>query len=147
MLHRNKKDKDLHKGKWNGLGGKLEDGETPEEAVIREVKEESGLIISQPEHKGILTWPLFDGVEDWIAFVFLATDYEGTPKKTCEEGSLHWIKHKDIHTLPLWEGDYFFIPWLFEDRFFSARFYYEDKKLVNHDVVFYSGQLKACSAS
>ena len=71
MIHRIKKENDMHAGKWNGLGGKLEPGETPDECAAREIREESGLVIANPMLKGILTFPMFDGDEDWYAFVFL----------------------------------------------------------------------------
>ena len=76
MLHRVKKKNDIHRGKWNTLGGKLEPGETPEECAIREVFEESGLSIENPEMKGILTFPSFDDIDDWYVFVFVTNRYE-----------------------------------------------------------------------
>ncbi len=75
MIHRIKKENDMHAGKWNGLGGKLEAGETPEECAIREIREESGLIVSNPLLKGFLTFPMFDGSDDWYAFVFLVNQF------------------------------------------------------------------------
>lgn len=141
MLHRNRKDKDIHLGKWNGLGGKFEPGETPEEAVCREVQEESGLIIEKPCLKGVLTWPMFDGKDDWYAFIFTASNFNGEPHTECKEGTLSWVPDVELRTLPLWEGDYIFIPWLFMDHFFSARFYYKDGNLTDHDVTFYEGNL------
>ena len=75
MLHRVKKENDMHKNKWNGLGGKLIPGESPEECVIREIKEESGLNIKTPSLKGIITFPKFDNIEDWLVFVFTANQY------------------------------------------------------------------------
>src|SRR6476469_9924460 len=77
MLHRVKKKNDIHEGKWNGLGGKMEQGETPEECVIREVREESGLRIDQPELRAILTFPEFDGHDDWLVFLFVANRFSG----------------------------------------------------------------------
>ena len=70
MLHRVKKENDMHEGKWNGLGGKLEAGETPEECVIREVKEESGLNIFNPKLHGFIAFPAFDEIQDWFVFIF-----------------------------------------------------------------------------
>ncbi len=78
MLHRIKKPQDIHQGKWNGLGGKLLPGETPEQCVIREVEEESGITLSNPELRGILTFPNFDGNEDWYVFLFTATTTQDT---------------------------------------------------------------------
>lgn len=65
MLHRAKKANDMHKDKWNGLGGKVEHGETPEECIVREVREECGLFIKNPKLHGFITFPAFDGFEDW----------------------------------------------------------------------------------
>ena len=137
MLHRIKKEIDVHKGKWNGLGGKLEPGETPEECIIREVYEESGLIIQSPVLKGILTFPLFDGVDDWMAFVFTATEFTGLTIDS-PEGKLEWIEDKEVLSLNLWEGDRIFLKWLDQDRFFSGKFVYRNKQLVDHHVVFHS---------
>ncbi len=136
MLHRIKKENDIHKGKWNGLGGKLENGETPEECVVREVKEESGLEIKNPVLKGILTFPAFDGVEDWYVFVFTATEFEGEIIDS-PEGKLEWIEDKKLTDLNLWEGDKIFLKWIEENRFFSAKFVYKDGKLLFYKVNFY----------
>jgi 8-oxo-dGTP diphosphatase len=136
MLHRIRKKNDIHEGKWNGLGGKFEKGETPEECVIREVKEESGLEILRPQLKGFITFPEFDGVNDWHVFVFTATRFSGH-LIDCEEGKLEWIKDEDILNLNLWDGDRFFLPWLQRDDFFSARFIYKEKILTEHEVCFY----------
>ncbi|MCX7746155.1 MAG: 8-oxo-dGTP diphosphatase [Clostridia bacterium] len=137
MMLRNKKENDVHEGKWNGLGGKMEKGETPEECVIREVKEESGLIIKHPVLNGILTFPEFSHGEDWMAFVFTAREFEGE-LSACKEGELHWIDNDDILNLNLWEGDRIFMKWLDTGRFFSGKFVYKDGRLIDHHVVFYS---------
>src|SRR5262245_36010948 len=78
MLHRRKQVGKIYDDKWNGLGGKMEPGEAPEECVVREVREESGLKILHPILKGVLTFPSFDGVDDWLVFVFLATKFSGS---------------------------------------------------------------------
>ena len=77
MLHRIKKENDMHQGKWNGLGGKFEPGETPEACAVREIYEESGLRVNDPELRGILTFPAFNDDEDWYAFVFVVRDFSG----------------------------------------------------------------------
>ncbi len=143
MLHRIKKNKDIHEGKWNGLGGKFFSGETPEECVVREVKEESGLLIKNPVLRGVLTFPSFILGEDWVVFLFEAFEFSGD-LQSCDEGELHWIEDDKILSLPLWEGDPYFLQWLKEEqRFFSAKFVYKDKKLLSHHVTFYeSEQLK-----
>lgn len=137
MLHRIKKDKDVHQGKWNGLGGKMLAGETPEECVIREVLEESGLLIKNPKLRGILTFPKFDSEHDWLAFVFTADDFQGELRTECDEGKLEWVEDSKITGLPLWEGDPIFLEWITQERFFSGKFCYEKGKLKSHDVVFY----------
>lgn len=137
MLHRIKKENDMHEGKWNGLGGKLDPGETPEECIIREVKEESGLTIYNPKLKGILTFPMFDGVDDWMAFLFTATEFEGNLIES-PEGHLEWIDNQEVLNLNLWEGDRIFLKWMEGDRFFSGKFIYQNKQLIDHSVVFHS---------
>ena len=136
MLFRNKKENDYHEGKWNGLGGKLEAGETPEECAIREVYEESGLVVSDPEMKGLITFPMFDGVDDWYVWTFVFRKFEGQQIDS-PEGTLEWIKNDKLVDLNLWEGDKIFIPWLFDDKCFSAKFVYENGKYVSHEVTFY----------
>lgn len=136
MIHRTKRENDMHKGKWNGLGGKFEPGESPEDCIIREVYEESGLRIKSPAMKGFITFPGFANDEDWYAFVFVAEQFEGELIEN-EEGFLEWIDNDKIMDLPLWEGDRIFLPWLNQPDFFSAKFVYKDGRLVSHDVIFY----------
>ena len=136
MINRNKRKNDMHLGKWNGLGGKFEPGETPEECVIREVYEESGLLIKNPELKGFLTFPAFDDEEDWYVFVFVAKEFSGKLKES-NEGELEWIEWEKIFSLPLWEGDKYFLEWLNQERFFSAKFIYKNSKYITHSVIFY----------
>lgn len=136
MIHRVKKENDIHAGKWNGLGGKLDRGESPEECVIREVFEESGLRIVKPELRGILTFPNFAHEEDWYAFVFTASLFEGTLIDSAE-GNLKWIPDEELLSLNLWEGDRVFIPWLLEGKFFSAKFVYRKGVFEGYQVAFY----------
>jgi 8-oxo-dGTP diphosphatase len=136
MIHRIKKENDMHHGKWNGLGGKLNPGESPEDCVIREVREESGLIIIDPLLKGFLTFPKFANDEDWYAFVFVARKIEGQLIES-EEGVLKWIDDEKLEDLDLWEGDHIFLPWLDRPGIFSGKFVYREGKLVEHIVSFY----------
>ncbi len=136
MLHRIKKDKDVHEGKYNGLGGKFHPGETPEDCVVREVKEESGLDVHRPVLRGVMTFPEFKDGEDWLVFLYTARDFSGELKE-CDEGVLCWIDDDKLTDLHLWEGDRYFLNWLRQDKFFSARFCYKDGRLIDHDVVFY----------
>lgn len=139
MIHRIKRADDMHAGKWNGLGGKLEAGETPEECAIREVFEESGLRVRSPRLRGFLTFPAFAKEEDWYAFVFTITEFAGELIDPAE-GKLAWIPDERLSELPLWEGDHIFLPWLDRDVFFSAKFVYQDGRLVEHQVNFYPEQ-------
>jgi 8-oxo-dGTP diphosphatase len=136
MVHRIKKANDMHLGKWNGLGGKFEPGETPEQCAIREIYEESGLVARQPLLKGFLTFPGFSNDEDWYAFVFVVRQFEGELIDS-PEGRLEWIPDERLSELNLWEGDHIFLPWLDQPGFFSARFVYKDNQLVEHEVLFY----------
>lgn len=136
MVYRNKKPNDMHLGKWNGLGGKLEPGETPEECAVREIREESGLSVRELTYKGLLTFPGFANDEDWYAFVFVATADEGELIDS-PEGRLEWIENQELLELNLWEGDRLFIPWLDLPGVFSGKLVYKDGKLVEHRVVFY----------
>lgn len=136
MIHRVKKHNDIHEGKWNGLGGKIEAGETPEECAIREIREESGLLVKNLSLKGFLTFPQFANHQDWYAFVYVIDAFEGELIDS-PEGVLHWINDSDLTNLNLWEGDRVFLPWLDQPGFFSAKFVYEDGNYIDHEVVFY----------
>jgi 8-oxo-dGTP diphosphatase len=136
MIHRIKKENDMHQGKWNGLGGKLEPGETPEECAIREIWEESGLYARHLVLKGLLTFPQFAKNEDWYAFVFVVDEVEGELIDS-PEGVLQWVDDSQLLDLNLWEGDRIFLPWLDQSGIFSAKFTYEDGRFIDHQVVFY----------
>jgi 8-oxo-dGTP diphosphatase len=135
MLHRTKRPGDIHAGKWNGLGGKFLPGESPEQCVIREIYEESGLQIAHPRLHGLLVFAGFKG-DDWYVFVFTADDFSGELKEN-EEGYLQWIPDSEFDVLPLWPSDHIFLPWLRQEKFFSARFLYEGDTFVNHSVIFH----------
>jgi len=138
MMHRTKK-RDSSKNLWNGLGGKCDPGESPEECVIREVHEESGLTITKPKLKGVITYPAFADRKDWIVFVYVVDTFTGTliDNSECKEGELSWIDTKKLPSLHLWDGDIHFLPWLDKKKFFSAKFIYDKHKYVNHTVTFY----------
>jgi 8-oxo-dGTP diphosphatase len=137
MLHRIKKTNDMHAGKWNGLGGKLEAGETPEECVIREVWEESGLRIIDPVLRGIITFPQFSRGEDWYTYIFVADQYSGELIDS-NEGVLAWVENDKLLDLNLWPGDRIFLRWLDDRRFFSAKFVYTAGELTKYEVLFYT---------
>jgi len=136
MIYRNKKPNDYHEGKWNGLGGKFDPGESPEECAIREIEEESGLIVKTVTMKGFITFPLFDGKDDWYVFLFTADEFQGDLIDS-PEGKLEWIPNGKLTEINLWDGDKIFIPWLLGDKFFSAKFNYKDGEFINHEVFFY----------
>jgi 8-oxo-dGTP diphosphatase len=139
MLHRNARPDDTHYGKWNGLGGKLEPGESPDACMRREVREESGLTVERAEFKGLLTFPDFDGRADWYAFVYLVTRTSGAVGADPPEGSLRWVPTSEVADLPLWEGDRVFLPWLDRPGVFSGVFRYVAGRLADHEVTFYGG--------
>lgn len=136
MVHRTKKENDMHAGKWNGLGGKLEPGETPEACAIREIREESGLEARDPRLRGLLTFPEFANNEDWYAFVFEVDQFEGDLIDS-PEGDLRWVDDDQVLELNLWEGDHIFLPWLDQAKFFSGKFVYQDGRLLEYAVVFH----------
>lgn len=135
MVHRIKKENDMHRGKWNGLGGKFEPGETPEACVIREVREESGLEIRNPRLHGLVMFPGFKG-DDWYVFVFTASEFSGSLTES-PEGTLCWIPDEELESLPLWPSDHIFLPWLAQEKFFSAKFVYAEDKMLDYEVGFY----------
>ena len=135
MVYRNKKPNDIHEGKWNGLGGKFEAGETPEECIRREVEEEAGLVIQNPKLHGLLMFPKFKG-NDWYVFVFTATEFDGELIES-PEGKLEWIDNDKLTSLSLWESDHVFLPWIETDKFFSAKFEYEGDVMQEYDVTFH----------
>jgi 8-oxo-dGTP diphosphatase len=135
MIHRIKKANDIHEGKWNGLGGKLEPGESPEQCVIREVHEESGLEIESPCYHGLLVFADFK-TEDWYVFVFTATRFRGSQIDSAE-GRLEWVRDEELLSLPLWPSDRIFFPWLAAGKVFSARFQYHGEEMLGHEVSFY----------
>jgi len=135
MLHRVKKEKDIHKDKWNGLGGKLEPGESPEESAVREIKEESGYDIHSLKFAGHLFFPTFDKENnDWSVFVFTSDDFTGIQLENTPEGNLEWIPKSDLLKLNLWEGDRYFLPKLLSYEKFLGKFIYVDGRLVDHKL-------------
>ena len=133
MLHRVRKPDDIHEGKWNGLGGKFEPGESPEECVKREILEEAGLRLKNPVLKGVLTFPCFAKGEDWYVFVFTASEFTGRLADS-DEGDLAWIRDGDLLKLNLWEGDKVFLPLLKRRGQFSGKFHYKNGRLAKYSV-------------
>jgi 8-oxo-dGTP diphosphatase len=135
MVYRNKKPNDMHEGKWNGLGGKFEPGESPEECIIREVREEAGLQIRKPKLHGLLLFPNFKG-DDWYVFVFIANEFNGELIDS-PEGELEWIPDEKLTSLNLWKSDQIFFPWLEDEKFFSAKFIYRKDEMQGYEVNFH----------
>lgn len=116
MIHRNARPGDEHLGKYNGLGGKLEANEDVVAGMKREIMEEAGIDCTQMSLRGTVSWPGFGkNGEDWLGFIFLITDFEGEPFKENPEGTLDWVPLNEMHALPMWEGDRYFLPMVFDD--------------------------------
>lgn len=132
MLHRIKKQNDENKDKWVGIGGKLENGESPFDCVIREIREETGLTVENPRYRGIITF-VSDVYGTEYMHLFTATEFSGCICQDCTEGNLEWVKKERICSLPIWEGDKIFLSLLdTEERFFSLKLVYEADTLVEH---------------
>lgn len=128
MLHRVKKQNDINKDKWLGIGGKLEDGESPYDCVIREVFEETSLRLVSPDYRGIVTFVTEDGYTEQM-HLFTCREFEGEPGE-CEEGELEWVKIDRICALPIWEGDRIFLDMISrEGKFFSLKLCYSGERL------------------
>ncbi len=128
MLFRNKKKLDINKGKWIGIGGHIEEGETKEQALLREIKEETGLDVIHYEYRGELLFVNNDFEE--VMYLYLVDEVSGEIT-SCDEGELAWIKEEDIMKLNMWEGDYKFLPLLLNtNEFIRLELRYADDKLV-----------------
>jgi len=138
MLFRNKKEKDINKGKWIGLGGKFEPGESPEECCVREVKEEAGITLTDASLRGVVTFVASDGsCEPLYLFLFTAENFEGEITE-CDEGTLSWVDDDKILDLELWEGDRMFWKKLLAgEGFFTAKFVYDGEALAYHKFISY----------
>jgi len=130
MLHRIKKENDLNRDKWVGIGGKFEDKESPEECNAREVLEETGLTIGKCRYCGIVTF-VSDIWETEYMHIFHTTDFCGETKE-CDEGTLEWVEIEKLYSLPIWEGDKIFFKLIEENApFFSLKLEYMGDTLIN----------------
>ena len=129
MLHRVKKKNDINKDKWIGVGGKFEPEETPDECLLREALEETGLKLTSWRCRGVVTF-LPEGGEGEYMYLFTADGFEGT-LKVCNEGDLAWVSREFLYSLPMWEGDRIFLELLWQDApFFLLTLRYRGDRLA-----------------
>lgn len=129
LLHRVKKENDLNHDKWIGVGGKFEDKESPEECLVREVREETGLTLTAYRYRGVVTF-VSDRWETEYMHLFTADGFTGTLRE-CDEGTLEWVEDALVPQLPTWEGDRIFLNLLAEDApFFSLKLEYTGEALT-----------------
>lgn len=130
MLHRTKKVNDENHDKWIGVGGKFEEGESPEECMLREVQEETGLTLTAWRYRGIVTFVSDEWGGEYM-HLFTADGYTGEIK-SCDEGELEWIEKQRLLALPIWEGDKIFLRLLdSEQPFFSLKLCYQGERLIS----------------
>lgn len=141
MLHRVKKKNDMNEGKWIGVGGHFEDGESPEECVLREVKEETGYTLTSYQYRGVVTFVFAEEETEYMS-LFTADGFTGEPIE-CNEGVLKWIDKKEVLSLNLWEGDKIFLKLLDEKiPFFSLKLVYSFEGELKKAVL--NGTALAC---
>ena len=129
MLHRTKKEQDENKDKWIGIGGKFEEGESPEDCLLRECREETGLTLTDYRYRGIVTFVSDEWGTEYM-HLFTAAGFTGEQQR-CEEGELAWIEKKRLQELTLWEGDKIFLRLLEENEpFFSLKLVYRGDMLT-----------------
>lgn len=116
MIHRNKRFDDLHYGKYNGLGGKVQPDEDIASCMRREIYEESGIRADRMQLRGTISWPGFGKQEEnWFGFIFRIEQWHGEVHSGNAEGTLEWIPLSQLDTLPLWPSDHLFLPMVFDD--------------------------------
>lgn len=130
MLHRVKKELDENRDKWIGVGGKIEEGESPEDCALREVREETGLTLLSWRYRGIVTFVSDEWGTEYM-HLFTSEDFSGTLRDDCAEGTLEWIEKPRLLSLPIWEGDKIFLRLLDTDEpFFSLKLCYAGDRLA-----------------
>ena len=133
MLHRVSKKNDVNKDKWIGVGGHFESGESPEDCLLREVKEETGLTLTSYRFRGILTFNFNDNESEYIC-LYTADGFEGELRE-CDEGTLEWVPKDEIDNLNLWTGDKIFFDLLKKDApFFSLKLQYQGDTLIGCEL-------------
>ncbi len=134
LIHRNARSGDHHLGKYNGLGGKMKPGEDVRTCMVREIREEADIACLDMILRGTVNWPGFGpSGEHWLGFIFLITSFTGTPNTENEEGDLAWHQLAEMGSLPMWEGDRFFLPLVFDKdpRPFHGHMPYQDGQPVS----------------
>lgn len=127
MLYRNKKEKDLNKGKWIGVGGHIEENETNDECIVREVKEETNLDLLDFKLCGEVLFDLNGFIE--LMYVYTSKNFKGELKE-CDEGTLEWIDKSKIETLNIWEGDKYIFQAMEKDEYFKLKMVYQKDVLI-----------------
>ena len=134
MLHRIKKQNDINRDKWIGIGGKVEDGESPHDCIIREIKEETGISPTNIRYRGLITF-VSNIYETEYMHLFSCNEFEGEIISSCDEGNLEWIAINDLLDLPMWEVDKIFLSLLKkENRFFSLKLVYTEDTLTSYSL-------------
>lgn len=129
MLHRVKKKNDINHDKWIGIGGKFLPEETPDECLLREAKEETGLTLTRWKCRGVVTFLTRDGEGEYM-YLFTADGFEGQ-LQACDEGDLQWVSREFLYSLPMWEGDRIFLDLLWQDApFFLLTLRYDGDRLT-----------------
>jgi len=130
MLHRVKKKNDINHDKWIGIGGKFLEGESPDECLLREAREETGLTLTSWRCRGVVTFLTEDPSQGEFMYLFTADDFEGELIE-CSEGNLEWIHRDFLNALPKWEGDQIFLDLLWQDApFFLLKLRYRGDALT-----------------
>ncbi len=131
LMNRNKKRNDENGGKWIGVGGKCEEGESPEDCLFREVREETGLTLTRWRYRGLVTF-VSDVYETEYMHLFTADGFSGTLAEECDEGALAWVEKRAARSLPMWAGDRIFLELLERDApFFSLKLVYRGDVLAS----------------
>lgn len=136
MIHRNRDPDDVHYGRYLGLGGHIEPDEDIVHGMLREINEESGLTVTSMTMRGSVLWTGWGTKpKDYLCFMFLVDDYAGTPHAENEEGTLEWVRRRDLASLPMWPSDHEWIPLVFDD----------DPRQFHGIMPFHNGQMMSWS--
>jgi len=136
LVHRNKRAEDVHLGKYNGLGGKMKPDESIQQCLVREIREEAGVICRNLSLRGTINWKGFGrNGEDWFVFIYIINEFSGELLKENEEGELSWQPIDQLTTLPMWEGDKYFLSLVFDGdpRPFHGYMPYENGRPLSWD--------------